>query len=53
MNKYCATCNSIQPFDKKCVHCLGKLQLFSPPFIVGQIEVCTGWEASGKHRESI
>lgn len=23
MNKYCATCNSIQPFDKKFIHCLG------------------------------
>lgn len=23
MNKYCATCNSIQSFDKKFIHCLG------------------------------
>lgn len=24
MNKYCATCNSTQSFDKKFIHCLGR-----------------------------
>lgn len=41
MNKYCATCNSIQPLDKKFIHCLGNSKLFCPPFLVRQIEVCT------------